>query len=109
VCTQNTGIVIEAVTGLDVSLVQNGKDGGYLELEKLIKSDEIKLVIFLHDPLTMQLNEPGFSLLLTSCTLHNVPLASNISTADFIIHRYLEMKMASVWRCPSNLLNFASQ
>jgi dephospho-CoA kinase len=50
-----------------------------------IAKDNLDGVIFLRDPLTAQPHEPDISALLRVCDVHNVPLATNIASAHFIL------------------------
>ncbi len=100
VATKNTGLLIRERTGLPVQLIEDGSNGGYLQMGKLVAQGKVEMVLFLQHPLTMDFDEVGIRLLLTACTVKNIPLASNLKTADFILHRYLDMKLATMWRCP---------
>ena len=99
VATQNTGLVIKELTGLPVHILDNGPNGGYLQMGKLVADDDAKMVVFLQDIATLNVDELGMRLLLSACSMRNVPFANNFKTAEFILHRYLEIKMASIWRC----------
>jgi methylglyoxal synthase len=103
VATMNTGLMIRHMTGLPVDLIENGATGGYLQLARLVAENEARMVVSLQDPLSISLDEIGIRLLLQACTVNNIPLASNLITAEFVLHRYLETKMAAVWRCPERL------
>ncbi len=99
VATLETGLVIKNMTGIALNLLPCGIDGGYLQLDRLVNSGDLRMVIFLHDP-TLCLDDPGIIDLLRSCNLQNIPFANNMTTAEFILHRFLEKEMATCWRCP---------
>jgi len=103
VATMNTGLMIKHTTGIPVNLVENGATGGYLQLARLVADCDVSMIVFLQDPLSINLNELGIRLLLQACSVNNIPLASNLITAEFVLHRYLETKMATMWRCPERL------
>ena len=103
VATMNTSLAIKQITGLDTYRLGNGAIGGYLQMAKLVAEHDVKMVVFLQDPLSINLDELGIRLLLQACSINNVPLASNFITAEFILHRYLEKEMAVMWRCPERL------
>ena len=79
------GLVIEA-TGLDVHRFLSGPQGGDQQIGAHIAYDEIDLVLFFRDPLTAQPHEPDVSALFRLCDVHNVPLATNVATAEVLIH-----------------------
>ena len=51
-----------------------------------IESNDIDMVIFLRDPLTAKSHEPDIAGLTRNCDIHNVPIASNVATAELLIH-----------------------
>ncbi len=79
------GLIIEA-TGLDVHRFLSGPQGGDQQIGAHIAYDEIDLVLFFRDPLTAQPHEPDVSALFRLCDVHNVPLATNVATAEVLIH-----------------------
>lgn len=85
VATQTTGTHIEHETGLPVTKMLSGPLGGDLQIGALIATDQVKAVIFLRDPLTAHPHEPDISALLKVCDTHNIPLATNLATADLIL------------------------
>jgi methylglyoxal synthase len=50
----------------------------------------VKAVIFLRDPLTAQPHEPDIAALMRVCDVHNVPLATNLATAEAVLHLLFE-------------------
>jgi methylglyoxal synthase len=99
VATMDTGLFIRRMTGLDMGLIECGSEGGYLQIAKLVTQNQLKMVVFLHDP-SLNLNEVGVRELLLACNTYNIPFANNVATAEFILHRFLEKEMAIHWRCP---------
>jgi len=51
----------------------------------MVAGGEVDAVIFLRDPLTAQPHEPDITALLRICDVHNVPVATNQATADFVL------------------------
>lgn len=84
--TNTTGSMIEAETGLRVTKMLSGPLGGDLQIGALIATEQVKAVIFLRDPLTAHPHEPDIAALMKVCDTHNVPLATNLATADLILH-----------------------
>lgn len=52
----------------------------------LVAENEMDLVIFFRDPLTAQPHEPDIIALLRLCDVYNIPLATNMGTAEILIH-----------------------
>lgn len=84
IATGTTGKTIEEKSGLDVKRMHSGPDGGDLQIGGLIASNEVNMVIFLRDPLTAQPHDPDISALLRVCDVHNIPLATNLASAEAI-------------------------
>lgn len=89
VATKTTGTLIETETGLPVTKMLSGPLGGDLQIGALIATDQVQAVIFLRDPLTAHPHEPDISALLKVCDTHNIPLATNLATADVILDHFL--------------------
>ena len=90
VATRSTGQMIQARTGIPVTLMQSGPLGGDQQIGALVTSGIVKAVIFLRDPLTAQAHEPDITALLRICDVHNVPLATNRATAESVLHLVFE-------------------
>ena len=86
VATSNTGRLVRDRTKLCVTLLQSGAFGGDQQIGALVANGQIDAVIFLRDPLTAHLQEPDVSALLRVCDVHNVPLATNLATAEAVLH-----------------------
>jgi methylglyoxal synthase len=90
VATHSTGKLVQAGTGLAVTLVQSGPLGGDQQIGSMVASGIVKAVIFLRDPLTAQPHEPDIAALMRVCDVHNVPLATNLATAEAVLHLLFE-------------------
>ena len=86
VATRGTGQAIQARAGLAVTLVQSGPDGGDQQIGALVANGDVRAVIFLRDPLMAHPHEPDVSALLRVCDVHNVPLATNIASAEAVLY-----------------------
>lgn len=83
--TGTTGRLIEEVTNLTVHKYLAGHLGGEQQLGAQIEHNQIDLVIFLRDPLTKKMHEPDVSNLMRLCDMHNIPLATNLASAELLI------------------------
>ena len=83
--TATTGRLIVDNTGLPVTLLLSHKQGGHQQINARIAYNEIDLVLFFRDPLTAQPHEPDVSALFRLCDVHNIPLATNVATAEVLI------------------------
>jgi methylglyoxal synthase len=90
VATKSTGRLVHEGTGLPISLVNSGPMGGDQQIGAMVATGEVKAVIFLRDPLTSQPHEPDIAALLRVCDVHDVPLATNLATAEAILHLIFE-------------------
>ena len=99
VATRDTGQLIQKRIGLPVTLLQRGPLGGDQQIGALIASEEVNAVIFLRDPLTAHPHEPDVSALLRVCDVHNVPLATNLATAEAVLHLMAEHPEALGGHC----------
>ena len=85
VATWGTGALLRERLGLDVEQVTHGPDGGDLIIGGRVALGTVRAVIFFRDPLTAQPHEPDVSALLRVCDVHDVPLATNLATAEAIV------------------------
>lgn len=85
VATGTTGLRIMEATGLEIHRYNSGPLGGDQQIGALISTGDLDLVIFLRDPLTAQPHEPDVSALIRLCDVHNIPLATNIGTANVLL------------------------
>ncbi|WP_129409778.1 methylglyoxal synthase [Marinitoga lauensis] len=83
--TSSTGTLIEEKVGLKITKFASGPYGGDLQIGALIASGNMDFVIFLRDPLTAQPHEPDVSALMRVCDVHNIPLATNLATAEGLV------------------------
>ena len=51
-----------------------------------IRLQSLKMLLFFRDPLTPKPSEPNDINLLRQCDMHNIPVATNIATAEVLIH-----------------------
>lgn len=94
VATRGTGQIIERRSGLLVTLLRSGPHGGDQQIGASVASGDVNAVIFLRDPLTAQAHEPDISALLRVCNVHNLPLATNLATAEAVLHLLFEQREA---------------
>ncbi len=83
--TGTTGRLIEEVTNLSVHKYLAGNLGGEQQLGSQIANNDIDVCIFLRDPIKPQSFEPDINNILRLCDLHNIPLASNLATAEVLL------------------------
>lgn len=83
--TGTTGRLIEEVTNLNVHKYLAGPLGGEQQLGSQVEHNDIDLVIFLRDPLTFKSHEPDLTNILRLCDIHNIPIATNLATAELMI------------------------
>lgn len=83
--TGTTGTMIMGETGIKINRMKSGPLGGDQQIGSMIANSELDLVIFLRDPLTAQPHEPDVSALLRLCDVTNIPLATNISSAEIML------------------------
>lgn len=63
----------------------SGPMGGDAEIAAMVVNGQIDFCVFLIDDLNPNPHEADIQMLLRQCRVHNVPVACNRSTADFII------------------------
>jgi len=84
--TGKTGKLVSEATGLDIVRFLSGNQGGDQQIASRISYNEIDLLLFFRDPITPKLGEINEATLLRLCDVHNIPMATNIATAEALIH-----------------------
>jgi methylglyoxal synthase len=92
ICTGTTGRMIQEVFDerfpelkVKVTRLKSGPLGGDQQMGALIASDELDVLIFFTDPMTMQPHDVDVKALIRLSTIANVVVACTRSTADFVI------------------------
>ena len=83
--TGTTGKQVAEATGLPIKRFLSGAQGGGQEISARISCDEIDVLLFFRDPINPKASEPNDMNLLRLCDVHNVPVATNIATAEALI------------------------
>ena len=76
--TGTTGKMVAEATGLHITRFLSGSQGGDQQIGARIACNEIDLLLIFRDPLNPKPHEPK--------DVHNIPVATNIATAEAIIH-----------------------
>jgi len=83
--TGTTGKRIMEATGLNITRFRSGPLGGDQQIGSMVANNEMDMIIFLRDPLTAQPHEPDVSALMRLSDVYQVPLATNMGTAEVLI------------------------
>ena len=83
--TETTGTLIGNVTNLNIHKYLAGHLGGKQQLGAQIEHNQIDLLIFFRDPLSPRSNEPDVNDIVKLCDKYNIPIATNIATAEALI------------------------
>ena len=84
--TGTTGKMVSEATGLEIFRFLSGTHGGDQQIASRIACNEIDLLLFFRDPITPRPAEKNGADLLRLCDVHNIPVATNIATAEALIH-----------------------
>ncbi len=85
IATATTGKLLVEKVGLEVERLLSGPYGGDAQIAARVAQGEVHGVFFFVDPLDKHPHDPDIQTLLRVCNVHNVPLATNVATADLII------------------------
>ena len=84
--TATTGKVVSEATGLSIDRFLSGEQGGDQQIAARIACNEIDLLLYFRDTATLSAHENQIATLLRLCDVHNIPFATNIATAEVLIH-----------------------
>jgi methylglyoxal synthase len=85
IATGTTGLRIAQATGLPVQRYLSGPLGGDAQIGARVAMGDVVAVLFMVDPLYAHPHEPDIQSLLRICNVHNVPLATNVATAEAVL------------------------
>lgn len=87
--TQTTGKYVKDSTGLDIDMMMSGSTGGCEQIISRIAYNEIDVLFYFRDTEASEGYSGGYlendSNLLRLCDVHNVPVATNIATAEVLV------------------------
>jgi len=83
--TGTTGRRIEDVTSLHVHKFLAGAVGGDKQFTEMIERGDMDLVILFYNPAMISSKEPDINQITRRCDQYNIPVATNIATAECLI------------------------
>lgn len=83
--TGTTGRLIEEVANLTIHKYLAGALGGAQQMCAQIENNEMDLIIFLREPVSPRSHEPDVNNVVRLCDTHNIPLATNLATAELLV------------------------
>lgn len=83
--TGTTGKFVAEATGLDIERYLPGMQGGEEQIAAKVSYNEIDLVLFFRDPESTNEYEPDVHRLVRLCDMHNIPIATNVATAEILV------------------------
>lgn len=85
VATSTTGELLQDKVGLVATRVLSGPKGGDTQIAAMVAEGKVRAVIFLVDPMTPHPHEPDIQAIMRVCNVHNIPLATNVASADLLM------------------------
>jgi methylglyoxal synthase len=83
--TGTTGGRINEETALSVERKESGSLGGDVQIAAEVVEGRLDGIVFLRDPLTAQPHEPDIGALLRICDVHDTPLATTRTGAEYLL------------------------
>ncbi|MGC1306430.1 MAG: methylglyoxal synthase [Phormidesmis sp.] len=94
IATETTGTRLSQDTSLAVDLLLPGAMGGDVQIAARVAENKIAAVIFLTDSLHTHNTAADISTMMRMCQLHDVPLATNLSTARAVLLSLAKSRIA---------------
>ena len=83
--TATTAKYISEATGLNITRLMSGKQGGEQQIASRVAYNEIDVLLYFRDIRPNSKNLAVENELLRACDVNNIPVATNIATAETII------------------------
>lgn len=83
--TTTTAKLVSDVTGLEIERLLPGNQGGDEQISARVSYNEIDLVLYFRDPITVSSYDASIHSIVRLCDLHNIPIATNVATAEMLI------------------------
>ncbi|MBQ1933699.1 MAG: methylglyoxal synthase [Clostridia bacterium] len=83
--TQITGNYIEEATGLKIEKLLSGSHGGEQQIASRISFNEIDVLLYFRSTTPSDEFNEAEHQLLRLCDIHNIPVATNIATAEVLV------------------------
>ena len=86
--TGTTGRLIQEASGLPVHKFLEGHVGGEQQMSTMVEQNQMDLVLFFRDPestISTRSEVADLTKVIRMCDLHNVPLATNIASAEILL------------------------
>ncbi len=83
--TGTTAKYVSDATGLKIEGLLSGEHGGAQQIASRISYDEIDLLLIFRDSSPESVYDETDSNILRLCDIHNVPIATNIATAEILV------------------------
>jgi methylglyoxal synthase len=100
IATRHTARLMQDKVGLTVERLLSGPEGGDAQIAALVATGEVDACYFFVDPLSPQPHDPDIRALMRVCNVHNVPLATNIATADLVMAALADDRLRTGWASP---------
>lgn len=84
VSTGTTGKKVKKA-GFEVQRLLSGPLGGDAQIAARVAEGKCNMVIFFRDPLEKHPHEPDVLMLMRLCDVHDVPLATNLASAELFV------------------------
>ena len=85
IATGTTGGQLMQAIGLPITRMLSGPLGGDAQIAARVAQGEVAAVLFILDPLYAHPHEPDIQGLMRVCNVYNLPLATNLATAELVL------------------------
>ncbi len=83
--TGTTGRLVEEAANLVVHKYLSARLGGEQQMGAQISNNDVDVMIYLRDPVSMQDYESEVNSITRLCDIHNIPLATNLASAEVLL------------------------